>query len=84
MSTALQLGQRTQHNGKDWLVVRLIEKSSTLFEVEGKCYIVEESYAQLKSTDGDTDFIIFYEEKKEFSKSTEIHIKGLEPLPWKK
>lgn len=85
MSTQLQLGEKTVHEGKDFLVIRIVERDTSLFETPDGCYILEESYVMLKSAEGaDPVFVVLFSEKKSFVKPEGCTIRGMEPMPWRK
>jgi hypothetical protein len=76
-------GQEVQHKEQTWLVVRVIEKSTSLFENEdGTLSKVEESYAQLRNAKGEFDFVMFYERSEVFERHSVV--KGIPPVPWRK
>lgn len=83
MSQQLELGKVTTYKEREWLVVRVVERSSTLFELpkEG-VFVIEESFVQLKDRDGNVEFIILLEERKPFEKQSQIP--ALEVEPWRK
>lgn len=79
-----ELGKTITVLEKPYLVVRLIEKSSTLFEdPKGDCFIITESYAQLRGPDGEVEFVVFYEQQQPCEKPAG-QIPGLEPVIWRK
>lgn len=86
MSSPVELGSLLQHNGRECLVVRIVE-SSTLFEdpETGKCSIVEEQYAELRTADGQVEFMppvkcLVHE----FTKPETVKIKGVNSNVWRK
>lgn len=79
----IEIGQELQHNNQLGRVVRIIDRSITLFEEEtGEQYLLDESYAELKLENGDVDFIILRTEKQTYS-GPSSQIKGLAPIPWR-
>lgn len=84
MSTSWQLGQLVNFEGKECYVVRIVA-SSTLFEEPGKSYIVEETYAELRSADGTVIFPpSFTTLTHEFEKDSQIKHKGVDPRVWRR
>ena len=81
MSTSLALGQELTHNNKLYLVVRIIDKSVSLFEDEGECYVLEESYAELRGPNNEIDFIPILESTRTFEKTSKLP--ALPVLPWR-
>ena len=82
--THLVLGSTVKYKDRAWRVVRIINKSHSLFEPENASpYVLEEIYAELKSPEGDIDFLVIESEKREY-KGEDSPIKGLHPLPWRK
>jgi hypothetical protein len=78
----LILGEVIKHENKPWRVVRIIEKSRTLFEPEqgeGAPFILEESYVELKGPEGDINFIVLAEEKQPYT-GPSCPILGLSPV----
>jgi hypothetical protein len=78
------LGGNVRRDNEIWRVVRIIEKSQTLFEPEDGTapYIQTESYVELKAGDGSIDFVILSQEKRAYEGEHSI-IKGLEPVDWR-
>jgi hypothetical protein len=60
-------------------VVRIINKSVTLFQDAEKAYLQTESYVELKSADGLIAFVILTRERTPYEGPTSV-IKGLEPI----
>ena len=82
--THLVLGSTIKFKDRAWRVVRIINKSYALFEPESApVYVLEEIYAELKSPEGDIDFLVIESEKREY-KGDDSPIKGLHALPWRK
>jgi len=82
--TQLTLGATIKYKDRAWRVVRIINKSHSLFEPENASpYVLEEVYAELKSPEGDIDFLVIESEKRDY-KGEDSPIKGLHPLPWRK
>jgi hypothetical protein len=82
VSTSIVLGQEIIHNEKPHLVVRIIDKSISLFEDDNACFVVEESYAELRGPNNEVEFVTILTSEQPFAnkKST---IKGLPTLPWR-
>ena len=85
MLTSLILGNEVELNQTKYLVVRIVS-SSTLFETpEGKLYIVEENYGELRSVRNEVEFLSISETLREatFTKQNP-NIKALPELPWRR
>lgn len=81
MSTSIRLGEEIKHNGQTCFVQRIVH-SSTLFEDEKECYILEEDYTQIQAENGAITFIIHSSTKHPFMKTSKL--KGVNPSVWKK
>ena len=81
MSTQLTLGAEVTHEDKKFLVVRIVE-SLSLFEDLHQCYVVNETYAELRGPNNEIDFITVLEGQKPFEEKTSP-IKALPSLPWR-
>lgn len=84
MSTRqLQLGDEIEHKGGMWRVVRIIISDHSLFEDHAGTYVISESYIQVKSPDGEIDFVTMSTEKLEYTGEPST-IKAIDPLLWRK
>lgn len=82
LTQTYSLGQEVEHKQSTWLVVRIIENSSSLFEEEdGTLSKIEESYAQLRNDKGEYDFVMFVERAETFNRHSVI--KAIPPVPWR-
>ena len=81
MSTSAQLGSKIIHEGIACDVQRIVH-SSTVFQDEKECYILEEDYAQLLSENGKIIFLIFHSVKHPFENTAGV--KGLSTSVWKR
>jgi len=80
VSEQLTLGNTITHKGRQYRVVRVIDHSQTLFEEEdGKTFVEDTSYLELKGEDGDVDFIFLVQAVKPYEGPSSV-IKGLAPF----
>ena len=79
----MKLGDTVKHKDEPFRVIRIVEKSRTLFETdEGESYVVEESYVELKGGTGDIEFITLYRTRLSYE-GAESLIKGQGPVLWR-
>ncbi len=77
----LTLGDLIKHKGNPARVVRIVSRSLTLFEPEdGTPYIMEESYVELKGSNGGIDFLMLTEERHTYDGPEHCPIRGLDPI----
>lgn len=76
------IGATVDHKDDKYRVVRIIVKSVSLHEEEGKeTYLQTESYVELKGADGSIDFVSLTLEREPYVGPPST-IKGLSPINW--
>lgn len=75
----VELGDTIPLKGQNWRVVRIIDHSLTLIEFEGKNFVVDEVYIELKGNDGSIDFIQVDKEQRPYEGQPSV-IRALEPV----
>lgn len=82
MSTqTFTIGQEIEHKNGAWLVVRIVSSTSIVENHDKTVTKIEESYAQVRSSSGEWDFIIFTEHEEPFTSLSVI--KPIPPVPWR-
>lgn len=75
----VNLGDTIELEDRSYRVVRIITSSATLFEDESGCYVLIESYIQLKGSDNSVRFIELSEHREDYTGKSS-HIRALTPI----
>ncbi len=76
----ITIGSHLLYKDRNWRIVRIVNKSTTLFEPVGhEPYVMIEAYAELKAINGDVDHIK-EESKKVPYVGPSSNIRALEPI----
>ncbi len=75
-----KLGDVIQYDGRPFRIVRVIDKSISLFEQpDGICTVVEESYVELKGSDNSIEFLVINKQTRPYEGEPQP-IKALDPI----